>query len=175
MLFANTAAPFLVALLARLTSACDSCYGPINPNQHVRHVKRIQPGSPSPAYGPTRPLEWGQLNFMHTVGSILRECVTSFSPGADTYGPQSDTHGWLAGHLKEGNYGADWGDFVSFTRHMKHRAKSMGVDLLLVDTGDLHDGTGFSDATPVSGELSINVFNEADYDLLTIGKHLPEA
>lgn len=22
---------------------------------------------------------------------------------------QTDTHGWLEGHLKEGNYGADWG------------------------------------------------------------------
>jgi hypothetical protein len=33
------------------------------------------------------------------------------------------------------NYGADWGDFVSFTRHMKQKANKLGVDLLLVDTG----------------------------------------
>jgi hypothetical protein len=33
------------------------------------------------------------------------------------------------------NYGADWGDFVSFTRHMKQKARKLGVDLLLVDTG----------------------------------------
>ena len=48
---------------------------------------------------------------------------------------QTDTHGWLEGHLKEQNYGADWGDFVSFSTHMKHKAGNLGVDLLLVDTG----------------------------------------
>lgn len=54
-------------------------------------------------------------------------------PGA--YQWQTDTHGWLEGHLKEQNYGADWGDFVSFSTHMKHKAGNLGVDLLLVDTG----------------------------------------
>jgi hypothetical protein len=47
--------------------ACDGCYGPINHVEHVRHVRRMQPGAPLPAYGPTRPLEWGQFNVMHTV------------------------------------------------------------------------------------------------------------
>lgn len=50
---------------------------------------------------------------------------------------QTDTHGWLEGHLKEQNYGADWGDFVSFTKHMKQKAAAKRVDLLLVDTGML--------------------------------------
>jgi hypothetical protein len=44
-------------------------------------------------------------------------------------------HGWLEGHIKEKNYGADWGDFVSFTTHMKKKAANLGVDLLLIDTG----------------------------------------
>ena len=44
----------------------------------------------------------------------------------------TDTHGWLEGHLKEQNYGADWGDFVTFSRHMQHKAGNLGVDLLLV-------------------------------------------
>jgi hypothetical protein len=35
----------------------------------------------------------------------------------------------------ETNYGADWGDFVSFSAQMKAKARAMGVDLLLVDTG----------------------------------------
>jgi len=48
---------------------------------------------------------------------------------------KTDTHGWLEGHIKEQNYGADWGDFVSFSRHMQHKAGNLGVDLLLVDTG----------------------------------------
>lgn len=49
--------------------------------------------------------------------------------------PQTDTHGWLEGHLDEPNYGADWGDMVSFTARMREKAKELGVDLLLVDTG----------------------------------------
>lgn len=48
---------------------------------------------------------------------------------------QTDTHGWLEGHLTETNYGADWGDVVSFTARMRAKAKELGVDLLLVDTG----------------------------------------
>jgi hypothetical protein len=39
------------------------------------------------------------------------------------------------GHLKEQNYGADWGDYVSFVKHMRTKAKNYDVDLLLVDTG----------------------------------------
>ncbi|UNI21468.1 hypothetical protein JDV02_007456 [Purpureocillium takamizusanense] len=54
---------------------------------------------------------------------------------------------------------------------MKHTARSMGVDLLLVDTGDLHDGNGVSDATTPDGTKSMPIFSEIDYDLLTIGNH----
>lgn len=54
---------------------------------------------------------------------------------ADVHGKQTDTHGWLEGHLRETNYGADWGDVVSFTAHMRAKAKELGVDLLVVDTG----------------------------------------
>lgn len=130
--------------------ACGSCFGPINRVEHVRHAKRMQPDAHNATYGPTRgPLEWGQINFLHTT----------------------DTHGWLEGHLRETDYGADWGDVVSFTAHMRAKAKALGVDLLFVDTGDLHDGAGLSDATAVDGELSNVVFEKLDYDLLTIGNH----
>ncbi|KAG5916709.1 hypothetical protein E4U53_004282, partial [Claviceps sorghi] len=122
------------------------CYGPINRLHHVRHVKRMQPAAPNATYGPKEPLEWGQVNFLHTT----------------------DTHGWLEGHLKEPNYGADWGDFVTFSHRMKQTAHHMGVDLLLIDTGDLHDGTGLSDATKPDGAKSMPIFNEIHYDLLTI-------
>lgn len=73
----------------------------------------MQPDAQNATTGPKGPLEWGQLNFLHTT----------------------DTHGWLEGHIKEQNYGADWGDYVSFTRVMKQKARRLGVDLLLVDTG----------------------------------------
>ncbi|KAH9989038.1 Ser/Thr protein phosphatase family protein [Xylariaceae sp. FL0662B] len=139
----------LVAVLIHNSFACSNCYGPTTSIEHVRHVKRMQPGAPNATSGPSRALEWGQLNFLHTT----------------------DTHGWLEGHLKEGNYGADWGDFVTFSTHFKHRADKMGVDILLVDTGDLHDGAGLSDATTPDGEISMTIFDRANYDLLTIGNH----
>ncbi|KAI1452001.1 Metallo-dependent phosphatase-like protein [Annulohypoxylon moriforme] len=129
--------------------ACSGCFGPVDHVEHVRHVKRMQPEAINATYGPTRALEWGQLNFLHTT----------------------DTHGWLEGHLKQGNYGADWGDFVTFSTHFKHQAGNMGVDILLVDTGDLHDGAGLSDATTPDGAISMTVFDKVDYDLLTIGNH----
>jgi 2',3'-cyclic-nucleotide 2'-phosphodiesterase (5'-nucleotidase family) len=73
----------------------------------------MQPDAQNATTSPSGPLEWGQINFLHTT----------------------DTHGWLEGHIKEQNYGADWGDYVSFTKHMKQKARKLGVDLLLVDTG----------------------------------------
>ncbi|KAI9873361.1 MAG: hypothetical protein M1830_000502 [Pleopsidium flavum] len=109
----------------------------------------MQPDAENATVQPRAPLAWGELNFLHTT----------------------DTHGWLEGHIKEQNYGADWGDYVSFTRHMRHKAGNLGVDLLLVDTGDLHDGAGLSDATSPNGRLSNLVFENVDYDLLTIGNH----
>lgn len=104
---------FSVLLSASVVSACGFCYGPTNYESHSRSVRRQQPEALNATTKPRAPLEWGQLNFLHTT----------------------DTHGWLEGHLKEQNYGADWGDYVSFTRRMKQRADSLGVDLLLVDTG----------------------------------------
>ncbi|KAI2623384.1 Metallo-dependent phosphatase-like protein [Hypoxylon sp. NC1633] len=140
---------FCALVLVRSTLACFGCYGPASHVEHVRHVKRMQPGAINATYGPTKALDWGQLNFLHTT----------------------DTHGWLEGHLKEGNYGADWGDFVTFSTRFQHQAGNMGVDLLLVDTGDLHDGAGLSDATTPDGEISLKIFDQVQYDLLTIGNH----
>jgi hypothetical protein len=57
----------VVATLATGALTCDDCYGPINHVEHVRQVKRMQPGAPNATYGPTRALEWGQINFLHTV------------------------------------------------------------------------------------------------------------
>ena len=71
--------------------------------------------------------------------------------------------------MKEQNYGADWGDFATFARRMKQTAEDLDVDLLLIDTGDLHDGAGLSDATTVDGTDSMPIFDDIDFDLLTIG------
>lgn len=98
--------------------------------------------------GNFRDLKVGELNFLHTT----------------------DTHGWLGSHLTQPNYGADWGDFISFTTKFKERRIGSN-DLLLIDTGDKHDGNGISDATVPNGIRSTEIFNEQDYDLLTLGNH----
>lgn len=143
--------------LSSAALACDVCTG-TGDVEMVRRARllqpRMQPDALPAINGPKGPLPWGQVNFAHT----------------------SDTHGWLMGHVKEGNYGADWGDYVSFIRHMRYKAKKLGVDFLVVDSGDLHDGAGLSDATAklpggVNGEVSLPIFENLDYDLLTIGNH----
>ena len=104
----------LISLALQPVLACENCYGPRDgAAAHVRNVRRMQPGAPNATALPRGALAWGQLNFLHTT----------------------DTHGWLEGHLKEANYGADWGDYVSFTKRMKDKADNLGVDLLLIDTG----------------------------------------
>jgi 2',3'-cyclic-nucleotide 2'-phosphodiesterase (5'-nucleotidase family) len=129
--------------------ACESCSSPAEDIVMTRNVKRMQPDAQAATSKPKGPLEWGQLNVLQTT----------------------DTHGWLEGHIKEENYGADWGDFVSFTKHMRQRARELDVDLLLVDTGDLHDGAGLSDATSPNGKVSNVIFENLDYDVLSIGNH----
>ncbi|KAF7590867.1 hypothetical protein BBP40_002281 [Aspergillus hancockii] len=100
--------------------------------------------------GPSRGgLPWGKMNFIHTT----------------------DTHGWLEGHMNERNYGGDWGDFVSFVKRMRDKADDLKVDLLVVDTGDLHDGNGLSDISDPKGAVSDSIFANVEYDLLTIGNH----
>lgn len=96
-----------------------------------------------------RDLAFGDLNFLHTT----------------------DTHGWYLGHLNQKTYSGDWGDFVSFAHHLKQKARQNGQDLLLVDSGDRHDGNGLLDITSPNGARSLPIFIEQDYDLLTLGNH----
>lgn len=54
-----------------------------------------------------------------------------------------------------------------------HITQEKDLDLLLIDTGDLHDGTGLSDGFPlgqVDGHETNNFIMDLPYDLLTIGK-----
>jgi hypothetical protein len=70
----------IAGLLPILAIACGkgghSCYGPLNSVEYVRQVKRMQPGAPDATYGPKGPLEWGQVNFLHTVSRLWDSSVT---------------------------------------------------------------------------------------------------
>jgi len=58
---------FSLAAVVKVAAACDSCYGPSSEVVHERLVRRMQPGAQDATVGPSAPLEWGQLNFLHTV------------------------------------------------------------------------------------------------------------
>ncbi|GMG41068.1 unnamed protein product [Ambrosiozyma monospora] len=96
-----------------------------------------------------RDLRLGDINFLHTT----------------------DTHGWYLGHLNQRQYSSDWGDFISFASNLKQLTAEQGGDLLLVDTGDKHDGNGLTDLTTPNGFLSNPIFSMADYDIITVGNH----
>ncbi|KAG8626963.1 hypothetical protein KVT40_005908 [Elsinoe batatas] len=108
-----------------------------------------QPSAPSPVPAPLRELPWGQLNFLHTT----------------------DTHGWHGGHLQEAQYSADWGDYISFTQHLKARADADGSDLLVVDTGDRVEGNGLYDASDPKGKYTFDIFTQQHIDIITPGNH----
>lgn len=112
-------------------------------------VRASQPGAAKPVAAPMRDLNWGQLNFIHTT----------------------DTHGWLGGHLQEPQYSADWGDYISFTHHMRKQADDMGIDLLVIDSGDRIEGNGLYDASEPKGLFQYGIYAEAEVDLLCTGNH----
>ncbi|KAF4338703.1 5^ nucleotidase [Fusarium beomiforme] len=108
-----------------------------------------QPGAIAPIPGPMRDLTWGQINFIHTT----------------------DTHGWIGGHFQEPQYSADWGDYISFTKHMRQQADEQGSDLLVIDTGDRIEGNGLYDASTPKGLFQYDIYAEADVDILCTGNH----
>ncbi|KAK0488716.1 Metallo-dependent phosphatase-like protein [Armillaria novae-zelandiae] len=141
----------LLAVYAAISVAWACADGDGHVHEHPRRA--IPSSSLTP---PARPLEWGDINIIHTT----------------------DTHGWLLGHQKasfpEPNYSGDFGDFASFVSHMKEIAINKDVDLLLVDSGDLHDGTGLSDGYPPGGvdaHESTKFLTELPYDVMAIGNH----
>ncbi|KAK0189116.1 Metallo-dependent phosphatase-like protein [Armillaria mellea] len=155
MLGAFTATTIMLAQFLAVFAVISVAWACADGDGHVHeHPRRANPSSPLTP--PTRPLEWGDINIIHTT----------------------DTHGWLLGHQKasfpEPNYSGDLGDFASFVTHMKEIAIRKDVDLLLVDSGDLHDGTGLSDGFPpggVDGHESTKFLAELPYDVMAIGNH----
>ncbi|KAL2863108.1 Metallo-dependent phosphatase-like protein [Aspergillus lucknowensis] len=112
-------------------------------------VLATQPSAPDPIPAPLRDLKWGQLNFLHTT----------------------DTHGWLAGHLQEPSYSADWGDYVSFATRMREIAEAHGRDLLVIDTGDRVEGNGLYDSSEPKGTYTSQILRQQHIDVMSSGNH----
>jgi 2',3'-cyclic-nucleotide 2'-phosphodiesterase (5'-nucleotidase family) len=98
-----------------------------------------------------RELPWTKngINFLHTT----------------------DTHGWHGGHLQEPQYSADWGDYISFSDHLRKRADDDGSDLLVIDTGDRVEGNGLYDASHPKGKYTSSIFKHQHIDIITAGNH----
>ncbi|KNG49584.1 ser thr protein phosphatase family [Stemphylium lycopersici] len=109
----------------------------------------VQPEAPPPKAAPLRDLPWAQLNFLHTT----------------------DVHGWWGGHLQEASYSSDWGDYVSFAKHMREKADADGSDLLLVDTGDRVEGNAIYDSSKPRGKFTYEIAKEQNIDLICSGNH----
>jgi hypothetical protein len=54
---------------------------------------------------------------------------------------------------------------------MREKADSMGVDLLLIDTGDRVEGNGIYDSSTPKGKYTYDIFREQDIDVITTGNH----
>ncbi|KAI2786800.1 hypothetical protein POX_g09194 [Penicillium oxalicum] len=108
-----------------------------------------QPSAPAPISAPLRELQFGQLNFLHTT----------------------DTHGWLAGHLQEPSYSADWGDYISFAERIREKVEGNGQDLLVVDTGDRVEGNGLYDSSEPKGVYLSEILRHQHIDVITSGNH----
>ena len=109
----------------------------------------IQPGAAPAIAAPLRDLVLGDINFLHTT----------------------DTHGWHAGHLLEPSYSADWGDYLSFTHHLRTHLESTNRDLLVIDTGDRIEGNGLYDASIPRGLYTFPIVNSVSIDVLSVGNH----
>lgn len=109
----------------------------------------IQPGAAPAQPAPLRQLEFGDINFLHTT----------------------DTHGWHAGHLLEPSFSADWGDYISFSEHLRGSLEAEGRDLLIIDTGDRIEGNGLYDSSSPRGIYTFPIFRQQQLDLLSIGNH----
>ncbi|KAL6903207.1 Metallo-dependent phosphatase-like protein [Trichoderma evansii] len=112
-------------------------------------VQAAQPGAVKPVAAPMRDLTWGQINFLHTT----------------------DTHSWLSGHFLEPSFSADWGDYVSFSQHMRKLADDKGADLLLIDTGDRIEGSGIYDSSTPKGLYQYDIFAQQKIDIISTGNH----
>ncbi|KAJ4382130.1 hypothetical protein N0V86_002459 [Didymella sp. IMI 355093] len=108
-----------------------------------------QPEAQEPIAAPLRELPWAQLNFLHTT----------------------DVHGWWGGHLQEASFSADWGDYVSFAKHLRDKADAEGVDLLIVDTGDRVEGNAIYDSSKPRGKFTYEIAKEQHIDLISSGNH----
>ncbi|KAH9871937.1 hypothetical protein J1614_006196 [Plenodomus biglobosus] len=69
------------------------------------------------------------------------------------------------------SFSADWGDYVSFAKHLRDKADADGSDLLLIDTGDRVEGNAIYDSSKPRGKFTYEIAKEQSIDLISSGNH----
>jgi hypothetical protein len=69
------------------------------------------------------------------------------------------------------SFSADWGDYVSFAKHLRDKADADGTDLLIVDTGDRVEGNAIYDSSKPRGKFTYEIAKEQHIDLISSGNH----
>lgn len=86
----------------------------------------------------------------------------------------TDTHSWLAGHIHTDQLpiaNATIGNITSFVTTMKSHASLAGKDVFFFDNGDVVDGTGLSNASPINGQELFPLLMEIPFDAMAVGNH----
>ena len=111
-------------------------------------------------------LNWKDINIVHITD------VHSYVSG-HRHGEATVSSGWgdSWGLVPSAVQDADYADLLSFIEHMKDTARSLGKDLWIVNTGDVVDGTGISNLTPVNGANLLPLLQALPFDAVTIGNH----
>ena len=112
------------------------------------------------------PLSWKDINIVHITD------VHSYVSG-HRHGENSASTGWDAPFhpVDTAVQDADYADLLSFIEHLKETARGLGKDLWFVNTGDVVDGTGISNLTPVNGANLLPLLQALPFDAVTIGNH----
>jgi len=69
------------------------------------------------------------------------------------------------------SFSADWGDYISFAKHLRDKADAEGSDLLLIDTGDRIEGNAIYDSSKPRGKFTYEIAKEQSIDLICSGNH----
>lgn len=86
----------------------------------------------------------------------------------------TDTHSWMNSHEHPDNkplLDATYGNVTNFILNIKDLIKKDKKDIFFFDNGDVVDGTGLSNASPIDGEYLFPLLMNVPFDAMAIGNH----
>eukprot|EP01048_Picozoa_sp_COSAG05_P011511 COSAG05_NODE_1086_length_5923_cov_254.414492_4_plen_250_part_00 len=111
-------------------------------------------------------LEWRDINILHVTD--VHSYISGHRHNDSTVNTGYDP-GW--GDIDTAPQDADYADLLATIEHLKHTAAANGKSLFIFNSGDVVDGTGISNLSPVNGEALTPLLREIPFDAITIGNH----